>query len=127
VVANSDKKRFTLSPDGSRIRANQGHSVSVELGLAPVAPPAVLFHGTVDRFLGSIKETGLQRGERHAVHLSRTQDVATTVGQRRGRPIILEVDANRMHADGFQFFCSENGVWLTERVPPDYLKFPEEA
>jgi putative RNA 2'-phosphotransferase len=125
LVARSDKQRFALSPDGLRIRANQGHSIAVDLGLSPMAPPPVLFHGTVDRFLPSIRNDGLLRGKRHAVHLSPTRDIATAVGGRRGRPVVLEVDAARMSGDGHVFFQSQNGVWLTDRVPPDYIRFPE--
>ncbi len=121
VVAGSDKRRFALSSDGLRIRANQGHSVEVDLGLNPTRPPNVLYHGTVERYLSSIEKDGLRRGTRHAVHLSPTEDIAASVGRRRGRPVVLEIDAARMDADGFKFFCSENGVWLTEHVPAVYL------
>ena len=124
VVESSDKQRFALSEDGSRIRANQGHSVDVELGYSTAVPPAVLFHGTVERFLDSIRASGLQRGERHHVHLSPDEVTASKVGQRRGRPVILEVDAAAMHADEHAFFVSDNGVWLTAHVPPQYIRFP---
>jgi putative RNA 2'-phosphotransferase len=126
VVATSDKKRFSISPDGLMIRANQGHSVSVELGLEPVKPPELLYHGTVERFLGSIRRKGLRRGERHHVHLSHDEATARRVGRRRGRPVVLVVEAGRMHRDGLEFFRSANGVWLTESVPPEYLRFPSE-
>lgn len=122
VVATNDKRRFSFSPDGRRIRANQGHSVEVELGLVPVEPPELLYHGTVDRFLKSIREKGLLRGNRHHVHLSADRATAARVGQRRGRPLVLVVEAARMHRDGHRFFRSENGVWLAETVPPQYLR-----
>ena len=124
VVERNDKRRFALSEDGERIRASQGHSVEVELGYEPCRPPAVLFHGTAERFISSIRETGLNRGVRHHVHLSPDAATAARVGGRRGRAVVLEVGAGRMWADGFPFFLSANGVWLTERVPASYIKFP---
>jgi len=123
IVASSDKQRFAISADGTAIRANQGHSVHVELGLSPIAPPAVLFHGTVERFLPAIRREGLVKGERHHVHLSDSRALALLVGRRRGDPLVLEVDARRMSEAGFEFFCTENRVWLTDRVPPEYLTF----
>ncbi len=127
VVATSPKQRFALSPDGARIRANQGHSVGVELGYAPATPPDQLFHGTVATVLDRIRASGLQRMQRHHVHLSPDLATATAVGQRRGRPVILVVRAFAMHQAGFSFYVSDNGVWLTEHVPVDYLVFPDAA
>lgn len=124
LVATSDKQRFALSPDGQRIRANQGHSVPVELGLLPALPPPRLYHGTVDRFLDSIRQSGLLKGERHHVHLSVDLFTARKVGARRGRPVVLTVRADEMAAAGHTFFQSDNGVWLTEHVPPVYMDFP---
>ena len=121
VVHSSDKQRFILSLDAQRIRANQGHSVSVDLGLTPETPPEVLYHGTVERFLSSIMAMGLAKGSRHHVHLSPDVATATRVGSRRGKPVILRIAAESMHSAGYQFFCSANGVWLTERVPPEYI------
>jgi putative RNA 2'-phosphotransferase len=126
VVATSDKQRFALSPDGERIRANQGHSVEVELALAPATPPDVLYHGTVDRFLASIREQGLIKGARHHVHLSADLVTAEKVGGRRGRPVVLVVRAAEMVAAGHPFFVSLNGVWLTDHVPASFLDFPGE-
>jgi putative RNA 2'-phosphotransferase len=126
VVATNDKKRFSFSPDGQLIRANQGHSVEVDLGLAPVEPPDLLYHGTVERVLDSIRKEGLLRGNRHHVHLSADRETATRVGQRRGRPVVLVVEAGRMFRDGYSFYQSENGVWLAKTVPPKYLRFAEE-
>jgi len=124
VVATSDKQRFALSPDGARIRANQGHSVEVELELAPATPPAVLYHGTVDRFLDSIRAQGLVKGERHHVHLSADLATAQKVGGRRGKPVVLVVRAADMVAAGHAFYVSHNGVWLTDAVPATFLDFP---
>ena len=124
VVEENDKRRFSLSEDGRMIRASQGHSVEVDLGLEPVEPPAVLFHGTATRFLDSIRREGLIPGSRRHVHLSADEGTATAVGSRHGRPAVLRVDAARMHAEGHRFFRSANGVWLTVRVPAEYLHFP---
>jgi putative RNA 2'-phosphotransferase len=124
VVATNDKKRFALSDDGTRIRASQGHSVSVELGYEPVEPPETLYHGTATRFVESIRREGLRPGERQHVHLSATPETATTVGQRHGKPTILVVRAGAMHRAGHPFFRSANGVWLTARLPMEFLEFP---
>jgi putative RNA 2'-phosphotransferase len=122
VVVGSDKQRFSFSEDGSKIRANQGHSIGVELGYQPTEPPEVLYHGTVERFLKSIFDGGLSKGKRHHVHLSARFETAQAVGARRGVPVILRVMSGPMYRDGYQFFCSENGVWLTDYVPPSYLE-----
>lgn len=122
VVEQSDKQRFELSADLSRIRARQGHSVSVELDLAPVAPPPVLYHGTVERFLDAILAEGLSKMRRHHVHLSPDLETAQRVGARRGKAIILEVNALAMHGDGNLFYVTENKVWLTDAAPPRYLR-----
>lgn len=122
LVASSDKQRFALSPDGLRIRANQGHSVEgVELKLTKKTPPAVLYHGTVERFLASIFKQGLTPQKRHHVHLSAEIATATTVGSRRGEAVLLKVDAAAMLKDGLAFYLSENGVWLVDAVPARYL------
>ena len=121
VVAESEKQRFALSPDGARIRANQGHSVAVDLALEEQQPPETLYHGTVERFLAAIKREGLRRGARHHVHLSADRDTALAVGGRRGAPILLVVAAGAMWRDGQRFYRSANGVWLTDAVPPGYL------
>ncbi|MFR9790295.1 RNA 2'-phosphotransferase [Streptomyces sp. MB22_4] len=122
VVAADGKQRFTI--DGTRIRAAQGHSITVDLGLPPATPPPYLFHGTTPRALAPIRATGLKPMRRHAVHLSPDRDTATRVGARRGRPVVLGVDAAAMHRDGHVFHVSANGVWLTAAVPPRYLRFP---
>jgi len=121
VVRENDKQRFAFNEDGTRIRASQGHSVRVELGYAPRAPPPVLYHGTASRLLASIRERGLVRGRRHHVHLSADAATAAKVGARHGEPHVIEVQSGRMHADGYEFYRSDNGVWLTEHVPAKYL------
>jgi putative RNA 2'-phosphotransferase len=121
VVASNDKQRFAFSDDGLRIRANQGHSVQVDLGLVPQVPPDRLYHGTASRFLASILKQGLLRGSRHHVHLTERQDVAVSVGTRHGLPVVLVVDALRMQQEGHVFYRSENGVWLTDQVGAQYL------
>ncbi|BCK69883.1 putative RNA 2'-phosphotransferase [Streptomyces libani subsp. rufus] len=122
VVAGNDKQRYAL--DGDRIRANQGHSVPVDLDLPPAVPPAHLFHGTVARSVAAIREEGLRPMSRHAVHLSPDRETATRVGARRGKPVVLTVDAGAMHRAGHVFRVSANGVWLTSRVPAPFLRFP---
>jgi putative RNA 2'-phosphotransferase len=125
IVATSPKRRFALSDDGTRIRASQGHSVAVELGYAPAAPPECLYHGTVASSLPAIRKGGLQRMKRHHVHLSTEAETAHAVGARRGRPVILRIAAGRMHRDGHVFYLSANGVWLTDHVPPQYVDEPD--
>ena len=122
IVQTSDKKRFTLTEDGSRIRAAQGHSVEVDLGIPPSTPPAVLYHGTAVKNLLSIRQEGLLAGNRQQVHLSADRETALRVGTRHGSPIILTVDARAMQETGeIAFYQAENGVWLTDYVAPKYL------
>lgn len=124
IVDTNDKKRFSFNEDFSLIRANQGHSVkTVDLQLKVVNPPEVLYHGTVDKFIDSIKQTGLQKRSRQHVHLSADLETATKVGSRRGKPIILRIQSQKMYEKGFSFFLSANGVWLTDHVPVDFIKF----
>jgi putative RNA 2'-phosphotransferase len=125
IVAESDKQRFSLSEDGQRIRAAQGHSVAVDLNLQPKKPPPVLYHGTVRKFLASIRKHGLMPGSRQDVHLSATRDMAESVGARRGKPVVLVIETFPMVRDGHQFRCADNGVWLISSVPPQYIRFPE--
>jgi len=122
VVAANDKRRFAV--EGTRIRASQGHSVEVDLGLPTATPPAYLYHGTVAPSLDAIRAEGLRAMNRHDVHLSPDRETATRVGARRGRPVVLFVDAAAMDRDGHVFRVSANGVWLTEAVPPRYIRFP---
>jgi putative RNA 2'-phosphotransferase len=121
VVSENDKRRFALNEDCTRIRASQGHTVEIELGYAPLAPPAVLYHGTAAHLLDAIRERGLLKGRRHHVHLSADTATAAKVGARHGKPHVIEVESARMHADGYEFYRSDNGVWLTEHVPANYL------
>ena len=127
VVERNDKQRFSFDETGTRIRANQGHSVEVDLELEPAKPPAVLFHGTGLQHLDAIMRAGLRRAGRHHVHLSTDTATATRVGARHGRPVVLEVAAARMREDGFTFYVSANGVWLTLAVPTAYLSLRSEA
>jgi putative RNA 2'-phosphotransferase len=122
VVRLCEKQRFAISDDGTRVRANQGHSTEVDLELTPLAPPAVLYHGTARAALPSITSDGIRKMSRHHVHLSSDAETARKVGSRHGSPVVLEVDAGRMQADGFHFFRSANGVWLVDGVPPRYLR-----
>lgn len=122
VVATNDKKRFAYSEDGRRIRASQGHSVAVDLGLPPATPPDVLFHGTAAASLPLILREGLRPMSRQDVHLSADVETAVRVGSRHGRPAVLEVDAAALVAAGHVFRVSANGVWLTDSVPPERLR-----
>lgn len=121
IVANNSKKRFAFNEDGSKIRASQGHSVDVELGYTQQQPPELLFHGTTEKNIPSILKSGLKKMERHHVHLSADKETAQVVGARFGKPVVLTVKAGLMHEQGFSFFISENGVWLTDRVPAEFL------
>ena len=127
VVETSDKQRFAIDATGRRIRANQGHSVDVDLGLAPAEPPPVLFHGTGETSLAAIRAEGLKAGQRQHVHLSPDEDTAIRVGRRHGRPAVLRIAAGRMQNRGHAFFLSTNGVWLTDSVPSEFIKFPNET
>jgi len=122
VVANNDKQRFAISADGTKIRASQGHSIAIELDYTPITPPDILYHGTAERFLPSILSMGLVKQNRHHVHMSSDRATAHKVGSRHGKPAILAINSSQMSTEGFQFYQSENGVWLTEHVPVIYLK-----
>ena len=122
IVATNDKQRFAFSRDGRYIRANQGHSASVDLGLIPCRPPTVLYHGTVDRFMEAIQSEGLRPGQRQHVHLHEEVAAAKKVAARRGQPVVLTIAARAMWADNFRFYVSANNVWLTDNVPPDYFE-----
>ncbi|MCL4131250.1 UNVERIFIED_CONTAM: hypothetical protein GTU68_035451 [Idotea baltica] len=121
VVATNDKKRFAFSEDGTCIRASQGHSATVDLNIAPTEPPETLFHGTATRFLDSILRDGLNPGSRQHVHLSPDALTARKVGERHGKPVILTLPARDMHKAGHVFYCSANGVWLTDKVAASAL------
>jgi putative RNA 2'-phosphotransferase len=124
VVANNDKQRFAFSEDGTKIRASQGHSVRIELGYEPQVPPEFLYHGTAASNLPSIRKTGLAKRSRHHVHLSPDVATAKNVGSRHGVPIVLPIKALEMHQDGRLFYQSDNGVWLTDEVPVQYIILP---
>jgi len=122
IVATNDKKRFAFNDTEDRIRASQGHSVkNIDLALEEIEPPEILYHGTVERFLEAIKQSGLQKMNRQHVHLSGTTETATNVGSRRGKPVILNVRALSMFKAGHKFYRSANGVWLTDTVPWEYI------
>lgn len=122
VVETNDKQRFEMSEDGRRIRASQGHSIEIDLGLEPRIPPDILFHGTATRFLDSILASGLEPRGRQHVHLSADEATAIAVGQRHGKPVVLQIDAASMTVDGHRFYLSKNLVWLADSVPADYLE-----
>lgn len=119
ILTGQGKRRFETR-DG-KIRAAQGHSVAVDLGLDPRRPPDLLYHGTVERFLAGIRAEGLTPGSRTHVHLSADRETAAAVGARRGDPVILAIDALAMHEHGHTFYRASNGVWLTDHVPPEWI------
>ncbi|QNN43395.1 RNA 2'-phosphotransferase [Pedobacter roseus] len=123
VVENNDKKRFSFNEDKTKIRANQGHSISVELNLNETEPLEYLYHGTVEKVLSDIKTQGLQKMSRQHVHLSADKETANKVGGRRGKPVILIVNSGAMHRAGYKFYLSANNVWLTDVVPAEYIEF----
>lgn len=121
IVSENDKKRFAFNEDYSKLRASQGHSLQVELAYEPAKPPAILYHGTIAKSLALIQNSGIKKMQRHHVHLSPDTQTANVVATRRGKAIILSVDAERMYAQGHIFYCSENGVWLTDSVPVEFI------
>ncbi|WP_438422519.1 RNA 2'-phosphotransferase [Aquimarina macrocephali] len=123
VVASCDKQRFAFNEDHTRIRASQGHSIQVDLEYQPKQPPEFLYHGTVAKFMDAIREKGLLKMNRHHVHLSKERETAIKVGSRRGKPIILTVRSGEMYAKGIEFYQSDNEVWLTDVVAPEYIEF----
>lgn len=122
IVRTDAKQRYAFNADKTKIRASQGHSIPVDLELKAVEPPEMLWHGTAEKYVDSIEQTGLRPGSRRYVHLSRDRETARTVGSRHGRPVIYRVKSGEMYRKGFRFYCSENGVWLTILVPPEYLQ-----
>ena len=121
IVVTNDKQRYEYSPDGRRIRARQGHSIPVDVGLQEVTPPDVLYHGTATRFLESIYRDGLVPGTRLYVHLSPDEQTAVKVGQRHGTPYVIRINCRKMMDDGCKFWLSNNGIWLTKEVKPEYF------
>ena len=126
IVATNSKKRFAFDYTLDKIRASQGHSVEIELGYTKQKPPQILFHGTGEKSVQSILDTGLEKRSRQHVHLSSEIETAIKVGERHGKPIVFRVLAEQMYNDNFQFFISDNGVWLTDNVPTKYLKRNDE-
>ena len=127
VVETNDKKRFIISEDGQKIRANQGHSIEINLDLPATTPPPVLLHGTATRFIDAIFQDGLKKMNRQHVHLSVDVETAQKIGSRHGKPIILLIDTKAMAEAGFEFYISKNGVWLTDNVPIKYLSIQNMA
>lgn len=121
IVDTNDKKRFAFNEDKTRIRASQGHSIPVDLELKPVTPPETLYHGTAIRYLEAILQDGLLKQDRQYVHLTATKETAMSVGSRHGKPVLLEVSAGEMARAGFEFYLSDNDVWLVEIVLPEYI------
>ncbi len=121
IVRTDEKQRFAFNEDHTRIRANQGHSISVDVELKKTDPPAVLYHGTGEKYVASIRKQGLVPKSRLYVHLSGDKETAVNVGKRHGKPVVFIIDARKMREDGYEFFLSANGVWLTEKVPAQYL------
>ena len=122
IVDTNNKKRFSFSENGSRIRANQGHSLEIDLKLEPAIPPKLLYHGTGIRSVESILVSGLIKMSRQHVHLSGDKEAAIIVGQRHGKPAVFRIDSGQMQTEGYVFYLSENKIWLTEHVPPEYLQ-----
>lgn len=122
IVSTNSKKRFSFNDDYTMIRASQGHSVEVDLDYTPSTPPEHLYHGTVKESVPVILEKGIAKMQRHHVHLSKDKETATQVGSRRGKPVILTINAHAMHAKGYSFYLSDNGVWLTDHVPPQFIE-----
>lgn len=127
IVRSDGKQRYSFNEDRSKIRANQGHSIPVDVDLSPAQPPLTLYHGTADRFTASIEMQGLLPQSRLYVHLSCDERTARNVGLRHGSPVVYLVDAGRMHRDGYVFYRSVNGVWLTKTVPAQYLRRTDAA
>ena len=126
IVETNDKQRFGFDESGTRIRANQGHSVEVDLEFEARTPPDLLFHGTAERNIVSILATGLNSGSRQHVHLSADEETAIKVGSRHGKPIVLKIDTAAMQKAGHEFFQSKNGVWLTDSVPSEFLQLEQD-
>ncbi|SHE78923.1 RNA 2'-phosphotransferase [Dysgonomonas macrotermitis] len=121
IVETNDKQRYSFNEKRSKIRANQGHSIDIDLALSPTEPPEYLYHGTATRFLSSIMEQGIVKGSRQHVHLSKNKETADKVGSRHGKPAILTIMSGKMYTDGILFYQSENGVWLTDYVDTKYI------
>lgn len=123
IVDTNDKKRFIFNEDKTKIRANQGHSINIDLALKPQLPPEFLYHGTAQANVDSILENGIEKRNRQHVHLSSDKDTAAKVGMRHGKPVILKVNTGKMSDDGIAFYLSENNVWLTDFVDSQYIEY----
>ena len=122
IVRTDEKQRYSFNEDHTLIRANQGHSIPVDVELQEMTPPDTLWHGTGEKYVSSIDAQGLIPKSRLYVHLSSDMDTARTVGSRHGKPVIYEIDCRAMARDGYRFFLSANHVWLTKEVPAQYMK-----
>lgn len=122
IVRTDSKQRYSFNEDGTLIRANQGHSIPVDVELEEAVPPEILWHGTAEKYVESIEEQGLIPKSRLYVHLSKNMETAVNVGKRHGKPVVYQIKAGEMHRDGYEFYLSKNGVWLTKRVPAEYLR-----
>lgn len=121
IVRTDSKQRYSFNEDKTKIRANQGHSISVDLELEPLEPPEILWHGTAEKYVASIEKAGLRPGNRMYVHLSPDVQTAEKVGSRHGKPVVYQVKSREMYRKGFRFYRSVNGVWLTIMVPVEFL------
>lgn len=122
IVRTDSKQRYSFNEDGTKIRANQGHSIAVDLELEPMEPPQILWHGTAEKSVASIDKVGVEPMSRMYVHLSLNRETAVKVGSRHGNPVVYKVKAGEMYQNGYQFYRSVNGVWLTKLVPPMFLE-----
>jgi len=122
IVRTDNKQRYSFNEDKTKIRANQGHSINVDVELKENVPPEILYHGTGEKYVDSINTEGLKPKSRLYVHLSKDIDTAIKVGSRHGKPVVYKISAGEMHRQGYQFYLSENGVWLTKIVPADFIK-----
>lgn len=122
IIENDNKGRFEFSEDKSSVRTLYGHSIDVNLGLEPIIPPPVLYHGTAEKYINSIMKEGLRPRKRNFVHLSETMDMAKQVGTRHGSPVVLSIDIEAMIRAGYKFYKAPNGIWLTGDIPPKFLK-----
>ncbi len=122
IVVEDEKQRYSFNDDKTKIRANQGHSVNVDVELKKAEPPEILYHGTGEKYVASIKSEGLKPKSRLYVHLSNDRETAVKVGSRHGKPVVFQVNSGEMSRNGYEFFLSENGVWLTKIVPAEYLR-----
>lgn len=122
IVESNDKKRYSFNNDKTKIRANQGHLIPIDMEFEPVEPPEFLFHGTAERFLSSIREQGITKMSRQHIHLSSTKETANKVGARHGKSVVLTIHSGKMYKEGIIFHKSVNGVWLTDYVHPVYIE-----